>query len=138
MKLPSPDVKTISQYNAAQPDSYKQICELLNKEINRHLPKAESKLWHGAPVWFLDGNPVTGYHVLKDGVRLLFWSGLSFEEPSLIKVGKNFQSAGITYTDIGQINLGDLERYLNKAENIQWDYKNLVKRKGELLPVEKI
>ena len=123
--------ESIQSYNDAQPPEAQTICNLLAQEINRHLPEAENKIWHRHPVWFLDGNPIVGYHNLKDGVRLLFWSGHSFEEAGLQKEG-GFQSAGIRYTAAEQINLADLQRWLEKSRLIQWDYKNIVKRKGVL------
>lgn len=124
--------KDIKAYNQKQADDRRPICELLASEITAALPKAENQIWHGAPVWFLDGNPVAGYDVLKDCVRLLFWSGRSFDEPGLEDEG-SFKAAEARYTDASQIDLPDLKRWLKKAEDIQWDYKNIVKRKGELI-----
>ena len=121
----------IQKYNKSQSEENKALCELLMKEINTCLPKAQSKIWHGHPVWFLDGNPIVGYSKIKDSVRLLFWSGQSFKETELSPEGK-FKAAEARYTDIGQINTRDLRRWLKKAEEIQWDYKNIVKRKGVL------
>jgi hypothetical protein len=68
--------KDIVAYNNAQAADRKPICELLATEIQSGLWGAENKIWHGAPVWFLDGNPIAGYSVLKDSVRLLFWNGV--------------------------------------------------------------
>jgi hypothetical protein len=99
-------------------------------EINNNLTNAESKIWHGSPVWFMDGNPIVGYSKLKDGIQLLFWSGASFEE-RFKPVGK-FKAAEIRYTDAAQINRDDLTRWLDKSKEIQWDYKNIVKRRGVL------
>src|SRR5687767_3736505 len=73
----------IKSYNNAQAATDKEICELLFREINSQLPEAESKIWYGSPAWFLDGNPIVGYSKLKDCIRLLFWSGQSFNEPNL-------------------------------------------------------
>ncbi|NII29344.1 DUF1801 domain-containing protein [Pseudoflavitalea sp. X16] len=123
--------KEVQAYNNAQADEDKAICNLLAKEINRHLPKAENKIWHRHPVWFLDGNPVVGYSKLKGSVRLLFWSGQSFDEPGLEKEG-SFKAAEARYTAADQVNTKDLQRWLEKSEKIQWDYKNIVKRKGVL------
>lgn len=123
--------ESIQAYNAAQAPEEQAICNTLAQEISRHLPEAENKIWHRHPVWFLDGNPVAGYHKLKDCVRLLFWSGESFEEAGLQKEG-GFKTAGIRYTAADQINLEDLQRWLEKSRQIQWDYKNIVKRKGVL------
>jgi hypothetical protein len=95
------------------------------------MPGAENKIWHGAPVWFLEGNPIVGYDKLKDSVRLLFWSGQGFKEKDLKKEG-SFKASEIRYTDVSQINIPDLKRWLKKAKEIQWDYKNIVKRKGVL------
>ncbi len=123
--------KDTQTYNDAQAADRKPICELLCKEIQRGLPKAENKIWHGSPVWFIEGNPIVGYHVLKDCVRLLFWSGQSFDEPSLQPEG-SFKAAEVRYTDTSQINVDDLQRWLKKSQDIQWDYKNIVKRRGVL------
>lgn len=123
--------KDVQAYNNAQAEEEKAICNLLAKEIDRHLPKAENKIWHRHPVWFLDGNPVVGYSKLKGCIRLLFWSGQSFDEPGLQKEG-TFKAAEARYTAADQVNTKDLQRWLEKAEKIQWDYKNIVKRKGVL------
>lgn len=124
-------LKEIQDYNTSLSDSDKAICDILATEINRHLKKSENKIWHAHPVWFLDGNPVVGYSKLKDSVRLLFWSGQSFDEPELKNEGK-FKAAEKRYTAPEQVNLTALKRWLKKSEQIQWDYKNLVKRKGVL------
>jgi hypothetical protein len=123
--------KEIEAYNKSQSAIDKLICTQLSLEISRHLPDAENKIWHRHPVWFLNGNPIVGYSKLKDGIRLLFWSGQSFEEPGL-QVEGSFKAAEVRYTAAEQINLKDLKRWLEKSRKIQWDYKNLVKRKGVL------
>ena len=123
--------KDIAAYNSKQESGRKAICKKLAEEIDRGLPKAESKIWHAHPVWFIDGNPVAGYSALKDSVRLLFWSGQSFDEPGLQKEG-SFKAAEARYTDVDEINTKDLARWLKKSKTIQWDYKNIVKRKGKL------
>lgn len=122
----------IVTYNSSQTTSEKEICNLLAKEISKTLPEAENKIWHGHPVWFLDGNPIVGYSKQKAGWRLMFWSGASFEEDKLDIVGSKFKDASIFYTSVEQINTKDLKRWLEKAKTIQWDYKNIVKRKGVL------
>lgn len=121
----------IKSYNAGLGGSDKEICDRLAQVIATTLPEASGKIWHAHPVWFLDDNPVAGYSKLKDSVRLLFWSGQSFEEPLLVAEGK-FKAAEKRYTMPHQINENDLIRWLLKARDIQWDYKNLVKRKGRL------
>ncbi|MCK7591791.1 DUF1801 domain-containing protein [Subsaxibacter sp. CAU 1640] len=111
----------------------KTICELLYLEICKGLPEAEHKIWHGHPVWFLDGNPIVGYSKQKAGLRLMFWSGADFEEPTLHKRGEKFKDASIFYTSVAEIYTEDLQRWLQKSKDIQWDYKNIVKRKGKLI-----
>ena len=118
-------------YNDAQSPGDKAICDLLADEIDRALPDAENKVWHSHPVWFLDGNPVAGYSKLKSCVRLLFWSGQSFDEPGLADEGR-FKAAEARYTDVAQVDAAALPRWLGKARDIQWDYKHLIKRKGQL------
>ncbi len=121
----------IRTYNAKQKPADKKICNLLANTIDSVLKEAESKIWHAHPVWFLDGNPVVGYSKLKESVRLLFWSGQSFDEEKLMKEGK-FKAAEFRYTSPDQVNSTDLKRWLKKSRDIQWDYKNIVKRKGKL------
>ena len=120
-----------TQYNLSLPPAEQAIAELLATVIDRTLPEAENKVWHAHPVWFLDGNPVAGYSKLKGGVRLLFWSGQSFDEPGLAAEG-SFKAAEARYVTAGDVNVPDLQRWLGKARDIQWDYKNLVRRKGKL------
>lgn len=120
-----------TKYNDAQDPRDGEICDLLAREIDRGLPDAENKVWHAHPVWFLNGNPIVGYSKLKDCVRLLFWSGQSFDEKGLSPEG-NFKAAEARYTDVSQVDVADLARWLAKARDIQWDYKNIVKRKGRL------
>jgi len=124
--------KEVQEYNNAQKKEEKAICDLLFELISQQLPEAENKIWHAHPVWFLEGNPIVGYSKLKGCIRLFFWSGASFEEEDLKPGTGKFKDASIRYTNVDQINLEDVERWLEKAKNIQWDYKNLIKRKGEL------
>lgn len=119
------------KYNATQASIDRAICQLLAEQIDRNLPEAENKIWHAHPVWFLDGNPIVGYSKLKNCVRLLFWSGQSFEEDELKKEG-SFKAAEARYTAANQIDTEKLRCWLAKARDIQWDYKNLVRRKGRL------
>lgn len=124
--------KHIISYNEMQTKTDQQICNLLATEIDSALPDAENKIWHKHPVWFLKDNPIVGYSKQKTGIRLMFWSGADFEEEALNVRGVKFKDASIFYTDISQINTNDLQRWLQKSRDIQWDYKNIVKRKGIL------
>jgi hypothetical protein len=124
----NPEVKA---YNQWQSEVDRRICDLLAHEIHSVLPEAESKIWHAHPVWFLDGNPVVGYGKLKDCIRLLFWSGESFEEKGLVNFGK-FKSAEKRYYRVEEVDVSDLRKWLLKSREIQWDYKNIVKRRGQL------
>lgn len=124
--------KTISEYNKTQPKGIKEICDFLELNINTFLKKSESKVWHGSPVWFIDENPIVSYSVRKSGaVSLMFFSGQGFAEKDLKPEGK-FKAAEIFYTDVKEIKITNLKKWLKKAREIQWDYKNIVKRKGVL------
>jgi len=123
--------KDILAYNKKQSAEDKKICDLLASTIASQLSQAENKIWHAHPVWFLNSNPIVGYSKLKNCIRLLFWSGQSFDEPGLQNEG-SFKAAEMRYTSIEQINVVDLKRWIEKSINIQWDYKNIVKRKGKL------
>ena len=122
----------IQKYNGKQQPGDQEICDALANEIDRGLKGAESKIWHGHPVWFLEGNPIVGYSRQKPGVRLMFWSGADFEESGLNVVGKKFKDASVFLNDASAINKAALRRWLKKAKEIQWDYKNIVRRKGKL------
>lgn len=122
----------VKAYNTALSDKDREICDLLRSEIDRGLPKAENKVWHAHPVWFLDGNPIVGYSKQKPGIRLMFWSGADFDEEGLNVRGAKFKDASIFYTDVSEIDTKALKRWLRKSKEIQWDYKNIVKRKGVL------
>lgn len=123
--------KAVQEYNDAMSTGDKAICQKLAQEIGKHLPEAENKIWHRHPVWFINGNPIVGYSKLKGGIRLLFWSGQSFDEPDLLPEG-SFKAAEARYTEEKQIDTDLLKRWLDKSVKIQWDYKNIVKRKGVL------
>jgi hypothetical protein len=123
-------------YNLSLSDTELPIADLLATEIDKNLPKAENKIWHRHPVWFLEGNPIVGYNKLKAGIRMMFWSGMGFDEEDLKTGTGKFKDASITYTSEDQINTKDLKRWLKKAKDIQWDYKNIVKRKGKLLKLK--
>ena len=125
----------IKAYNEMQTPEDQQICQLLAEEITRHLPEAENKIWHRMPVWFLDGNPVVGYAKLKGCIRLLFWSGQSFNEEKLVSEG-SFKASEIRYTEVKQIKKTELKRWVKLSRDIQWDYKNIVKRKGKLVRIK--
>lgn len=129
--MKTPRFENIDAYHAAQTVQDRQICETLRRIIDDALPEAQSKIWHAHPVWFLDGNPVTGYSKLKHCVRLLFWSGQSFETPGLKPEG-TFKAAEARYTAPDQIDEDLLRQWLAQARTVQWDYKNIVKRKGRL------
>ncbi|MCE9540049.1 MAG: DUF1801 domain-containing protein [Bacteroidetes bacterium] len=124
--------KEIKEYNDKQASGDKEICNQLATIIDKELTEAESKIWHAHPVWFLDGNPIVGYSKQKAGIRLMFWSGADFEENDLNIRGEKFKDASKFYNNISEIDAKDLKRWLKKSREIQWDYKNLVKRKGQL------
>jgi len=124
--------KDIKAYNDKQTSVDKAICNLLAKTIDKELTEAENKIWHAHPVWFLDGNPIVGYSRQKAGIRLMFWSGAEFNEKGLSERGQIFKDASVFYQSVSEIAVIDLNRWLQKSREIQWDYKNIVKRKGQL------
>ena len=125
----------IATYISLLDENYQEIAHRLFETIETNLVSTENKIWHRHPVWFIDGNPIVGFDKLKNGLRLMFWSGASFDENQLkIGTGK-FKDASITYTSLDQVNTDDVKRWVEKATKIQWDYKNIVKRKGKLEPL---
>lgn len=124
----------IRKYHAAQTSADKKMCDRIASIITKELTKAEAKVWHRHPVWFIDGNPVVGYAALKNPVQLLFWSGRSFKDGGLNPEG-SFKAAEMRYTDVKDIKAGAVRGWLKQAKRIQWDYKNIVKRRGKLVKI---
>ncbi len=122
----------IAAYNQTHSEEDQRICMLLAEQITKRMPEGESKIWHGHPVWFLSGNPIVGYSKQKGGIRLMFWSGADFQEENLNVHGGKFKDASIFYNLVDHIDTEDLKRWIEKSKVIQWDYKNLVKKKGIL------
>jgi hypothetical protein len=132
-KIPTTKMnQDINSYNNQQQDPFNEIAELLSSTITIELIEAESKIWHAHPVWFLDGNPIVGYSKQKKGMRLMFWSGADFDEENLTIRGEKFKDASIFYNNVSEIDIVELINWLKKAREIQWDYKNIIKRKGKL------
>jgi hypothetical protein len=123
---------TIQTYLSNLSETDRTICDFLFEILNRELPMAKSKIWHRHPVWFIQGNPIVGFSKQKKGIRLMFWSGADFEEEALNVQGNKFKDASIFYTEVSEVNPTALTKWLQKAIIIQWDYKNIVKRKGKL------
>jgi hypothetical protein len=122
----------ISAYNTLLSAQDQELCDFLAQHIDRELLDSESKIWHSHPVWFLQGNPIVGYSKQKKGIRLMFWSGADFNEESLPVLGGKFKDASVFFNHIDEINPEALTRWIQKSSTIQWDYKNIVKRKGRL------
>jgi uncharacterized protein YdhG (YjbR/CyaY superfamily) len=122
----------IQSYNEQKTETDKEICDIIANTINHELKEAENKIWHAHPVWFIDGNPIVGYSKQKNGIRLMFWSGADFNEDALSIRGMKFKDASIFYNKSSEVIIDDLIRWLKKSREIQWDYKNIVKRKGKL------
>lgn len=125
-------LESVKSYIDNQSINHQKICELITININNELIEAENKIWHSHPVWFINGNPIVGFSIQKKGVRLMFWSGLDFEDEKLNVLGGKFKDASIFYNHISELNLFDLNNWLKKSREIRWDYKNIVKRKGKL------
>lgn len=127
-------VSTIDEYHAHLLPQDQAICALLRQRIDLALPDAVSKIWHAHPVWFLGLNPIVGYSRLKSGMRLLFWSGQSFARPGLTPEGK-FKAAEARYSTVAEVDCDALDGWMAEARTVQWDYANIVRRKGRLEPL---
>lgn len=125
----------ILDYESRLEDEFAEIGSALSKVFSKALPKSESKVWHGHPVWFLNGNPVVGYSLKKSGIEVLFWSGQSFKNAGLVPLGK-FKAAKHEVPNLKSLDKKQLAAWLIEAEKIQWDYANIAK-KGSLEKVTK-
>jgi hypothetical protein len=121
----------IDEYSSRLDPGLQEICKKLRQEIDAGISNGRSKLYHGAPVWFIDENPIVGYSQKKGAIALLFWSGQSFKEGGLTPVGK-YKAAEISYKNSGEIDEIRTARWLSEARHTMWDYKNLIKNKGRL------
>jgi hypothetical protein len=111
---------SIAAYDAVQAKVEGAVCRRLRAEIERALPDAASKLWHGSPVWFVGETPVVGYNVpARGGVVLLFWNGRVIDA-SLEPIGK-FKAAQARYASVAQIQEAPLRRWLKQAGTDIWD-----------------
>ncbi|HEV3166666.1 MAG TPA: DUF1801 domain-containing protein [Isosphaeraceae bacterium] len=122
----------IAAYSQARSPEFRAICDQLRALIDSALPSAASKVWHGAPVWFIDENPVVGYKVAANAVNLLFWNGQAFDEPAFKPVGK-YRAAQATFKEAGEIDPKVIRRWLKKAKSDVFDsnafFKALRERK---------
>jgi hypothetical protein len=116
---------TVAAYDAAQSAADASICRRLRAEIVRALPAATSRVWHGAPVWFIGETPVVGYNVpARGGVVLLFWNGRAFDDPGLEPIGK-FKAAQARFGDATEIKAASLRRWLKQARTKIWDLRSI-------------
>jgi hypothetical protein len=109
----------------------KEICLKLHSILAKFLTNSTSKLYHGSPVWFINGNPIAGYSIKKSGIALLFWSGQSFRSEGLKPVGK-YKAAEIIFQNPEDIDCAHLENIFSEAINVQWNYRDIMKNKGKL------
>lgn len=119
-------------YRVSLSETHQAIGDVLYSAIATELTEATFKIWHRHPVWFLNGNPIVGFSSQKKGLRLMFWSGSDFDEPDLNVKGGKFKDASVFFNQVGEVTLHDLVRWIQKARIVQWDYKNIVLRKGVL------
>ena len=121
---------TVAAYDAAQSAAEASICRRLRAEIDRALPAATSRVWHGAPVWFIGETPVVGYNVpARGGVVLLFWNGRAFADPGLEPIGK-FKAAQARFRDASEIKAAPLRRWLKKAGTKLWDVRSIRRQRS--------
>lgn len=92
----------IVNYNETLSVEDQSICERLSTEISKNLTNAESKIWHAHPVWFLNGNPIVDYSKQKAGVRLMFWSGIDFNEEKSFWLNCKFITLYISFQLYGK------------------------------------
>jgi len=118
----------IAAYNEKLDEQERDIALDLGALISKNLPDAEGKVWHGHPVWFMDGNPIVGYSLKKSGIEMLFWSGQSFKSDALRALGK-FKAAALSIPNKEALDPNLITALLEEAKVIQWDYANLPKKR---------
>lgn len=112
--------ESIHEYEAGLAPALAETARSLRAEIERALPDAHSKVWHGHPVWFDGENPVVGYDAHKTTVRILFWNGRALNEPGLHPVGKD-RAAAKEIRKAADLDRTELRRCLEKARTNVFD-----------------
>lgn len=126
----SPPEGDIGAYSQKHTPDLADVFDALRAEIDAALPKAASKIWHGAPVWFIEDYPVVGYSLKAGKASLLFWNGRSLGEPTLKPVGKHF-AAEWAFAKVSELERPTLRRALGKAgKQVFKDYAALRKLAG--------
>jgi hypothetical protein len=126
---------SVAEYDAAQAPAAADTCRELRAEIERALPEATGKVWHGSPVWFVGETPVVGYKTSANGggVVLLFWNGQALDSSGLEPVGK-FKAAQTRYEDASSIEVPALRRWLKLAGTTLWDVDEVRKLRARAQP----
>ena len=128
--VPSASDAGIGNYARKQSPELVAVFDALRAEIDAALPQAASKIWHGAPVWFVDDYPVVGYSLKAGKASLLFWNGKALDEPALKPVGKHF-AAEMVLTRVAELDRAAIRRCLVKAgKNVFTDYASLRQGRG--------
>lgn len=126
----APGDDEIAAYSRAQSPPQAAICDALRALVEAELPQATAKVWHGSPVWFVDGNPVVGYSVSVKAVKLLFWNGQALDAKRLKPVGK-YGAAEAAYSDAGQLDPELVRHWLKKAGTNIFDSRAFFKQRRE-------
>lgn len=104
---------------------------MLRAKIERVLPGATSKVWHGSPVWFEGETPILGYNTSARGaVALLFWNGKAFGEPDHRPIGKG-KAAQLRYGAVEDVKKIPLRRWLEVARTELRDIDEVRKEPGD-------
>lgn len=125
----SPEVG-IGTYAKKQKPGLAAVFDALQAEIDAALPQAASRIWHGAPVWFIEDYPVVGYSLKAGKAALLFWNGQSLGEPTLKPVGKHFAAEWV-FANLSDLDRSAIRRTLVKAgKKVFKDYAPLRRAGG--------
>jgi hypothetical protein len=120
----------ISNYKNSFDESQRLVLELLRNLLDAKLGSENSRVWHGAPVWFVGENPVAGYSVNSRGVCLLFWNGQNFKNHDLHKVGKFF-AAEKRYSDVSEVDEAEISPLIDQSKELVWDSVSFFREKRE-------
>ena len=116
----------VLEYNASLDAENGRIGSHLAERISHAIAAADCKVWHGHPVWFIDGNPIVGYSLKKSGMQVLFWSGQSLTAAALRPLGK-FKAAFLDVPNLETFDEPSFEALLAEAVSVQWNYLGLPK-----------
>ncbi len=109
---------TIDEYNEGLDEIQRPIAAKLAAMLDAGLYGAEGKVYHGHPVWLVDGQPVAGYKAFPRWVTLMFWRGQEFQSRGALEPMGSSAMAGIKLAERAELNALPVDEWLREASGL--------------------